>query len=115
VLPGAYCIARDQLTEKQCQDLGRQAAKQLEDSAPKAWLWLGRRVRVIDGSTVTMPDTKANQAEYPQQKQQKPGCGFPIARVLVVFSLSVGSVVELLIGPYKGKMTGERSLQITSG
>jgi len=107
---GAYCIARDQLTEKQCQDLARQTGKQLEDSAPKAWLWLGHRVRVIDGSTVTMPDTEANQAEYPQQKQQKPGCGFPIARILVVFSLSVGSVVELLIGPYKGKMTGENTM-----
>ena len=107
---GAYCIARDQLTEKQCQDLARQTGKQLEDSAPKAWLWLGRRVRIIDGSTVSMPDTEANQAEYSQQKQQKPGCGFPIARILVVFSLSVGSVVELLIGPYKGKMTGENTM-----
>jgi hypothetical protein len=57
-----------------------------------------------------MPDTEANQAEYPQQKQQKPGCGFPIARILVVFSLSVGSVVELLIGPYKGKLTGETTM-----
>lgn len=107
---GAYCISRDQLTEKQCQDLARQTGKQLEDSAPKGWLWHGRRVCVIDGSTITMPDTEANQAEYPQQKQQKPGCGFPIARILVVFSLSVGSAVELLIGPYKGKKTGETSM-----
>ena len=57
-----------------------------------------------------MPDTPDNQAAYPQQKSQKPGCGFPIARILVIFSLSVGSVLEAAIGKYKGKRTGENSL-----
>jgi hypothetical protein len=67
-------------------------------------------VRVVDGSTITMPDTPENQAEYPQAKTQAPGCGLPIARVLVVFSLAVGSVLEAAIGPYAGKQTGENSL-----
>jgi hypothetical protein len=57
-----------------------------------------------------MPDTPKNQAVYPQQKTQKPGCGFPIARILVVFSLSVGTVLEATIGKYEGKLTGENSL-----
>ena len=57
-----------------------------------------------------MPDTPENQAVYPQMKAQKPGCGFPIARILVVFSLSVGTVLEAAIGKYKGKQTGENSL-----
>ncbi len=57
-----------------------------------------------------MPDTPENQAEYPQAKTQKPGCGLPIARVLVVFSLAVGAVLEAAIGQYKGKQTGESSL-----
>ena len=77
---------------------------------PKEWLWNKRHVRVVDGSTITMPDTPANQAEYPQMAAQKPGCGFPIARVVVVFSLAVGSVLNAAIGPYKGKQTGENSL-----
>jgi hypothetical protein len=64
----------------------------------------------VDGSTVTMPDTPENQAAYPQQKSQKPGCGFPIARIVVVFSLSVGTVLEAAIGKYQGKQTGENSL-----
>ena len=60
------------------------------------WFWQGC---VVDGSTITMPDTPANQAAYPQMKAQKPGCGFPIARILVIFSLSVGTVLEAAIGP----------------
>jgi hypothetical protein len=82
----------------------------LEAEAPQAWLWRGRRVRVVDGSTITMPDTPENQAEYPQAKTQASGCGLPIARVLVVFSLAVGTVIEATMGPYKGKQTGENSL-----
>ena len=53
----------------------------------QAWLWKGRRVKLVDGSTVTMPDTAANQAAYPQQKDQPPGLGFPIARLVGVFDL----------------------------
>lgn len=57
-----------------------------------------------------MPDTPENQAEYPQLKSQAPGCGVPIARVLVVFSLSVGTAIEAAIRKYEGKLTGENSL-----
>lgn len=105
----AYCTARDALPEEACHELVRRTGRELEAEAPVEWLWHGRRVRVVDGSTVTMPDTPANQAEYPQAKTQKPGCGLPIARVLVVFSLSVGVVLDAAIGQYKGKQTGENS------
>jgi hypothetical protein len=106
----AYCTARDALPEEACHELVRRTGRELEAEAPVEWLWRGRRVRVVDGSTVTMPDTPANQAEYPQAKTQKPGCGLPIARVLVVFSLAAGVVLEAAIGQYKGKQTGENSL-----
>ncbi len=107
---GAYCSARDALPETACQELVRITGRQLEEEAPKEWLFHGRRIRVVDGSTITMPDTAENQAEYPQQSGQKPGCGFPIARILVVFSLSVGAVLETVISKYHGKLTGENSL-----
>lgn len=107
---GGYCIARSHLPEEACQQLVRQTGQELEDQAPVEWLWHNRRVRVVDGSTVTMADTPENQAEYPQQKNQQPGCGFPIARILVVFSLAVGSVLEATLGKYEGKQTGENSL-----
>jgi hypothetical protein len=107
---GAYCTARADLPEEVLHALVRETGKEIEDRSPEGWLWHGRKVRVVDGSTVTMPDTPENQAAYPQQKSQKPGCGFPIARILVIFSLSVGTVLEAAIGKYQGKQTGENSL-----
>jgi hypothetical protein len=107
---GAYCAARDALPETACHDLVRRTGRELEAQSPAEWLWHSRRVRVVDGSTITMPDTPENQAEYPQAKTQKPGCGLPIARILVVFSLATGVVLEGAIGRYQGKKTGENSL-----
>lgn len=106
----AYCTARNNLPEEAVHELVRDTGKQIEDESPETWRWHGRKVRVADGSTLTMPDTPANQAAYPQQKSQKPGCGFPIARILVVFSLSVGTVLDAAISKYRGKQTGENSL-----
>ena len=107
---GAYCTARNDLPEDVLHELVRDTGKQVEEESPPDWLWLERKVRVVDGSTVTMADTPENQAVYPQLKAQAPGCGFPIARILVIFSLSVGTVLEATIGKYKGKQTGENSM-----
>jgi hypothetical protein len=51
-----------------------------------------------DGSTITMADTPESQAEYSQMASQAPGCGFPTARIVVLFSLAVGTVLEAAIG-----------------
>jgi hypothetical protein len=107
---GAYCTAREALPEAACRELVRRTGREAEREAPHEWLWRGRRVRVIDGSTITMPDTPENQAEYPQIPGQRLGCGSPIARIVVVFSLAVGTVLEAAIGKYLGKETGETSL-----
>jgi len=107
---GAYCTARDALPEATCRQLVRYTGRSVEVEAPAEWRWQGRRVRVVDGSTITMPDTPENQAEYPQISGQRLGCGQPIARILVVFSLAVGTVLEAAISRYAGKETGETSL-----
>jgi hypothetical protein len=73
-------------------------------------LFVGRPVKLLDGSTVIMPDTEANQAEYPQSRSQKPGLGFPIARILVIISLAVGTVLDAAMGPYRGKQSSELGL-----
>jgi len=67
-------------------------------------------VKVIDGLTLTMPDTPENQAEYPQPKSQKPGCGFPIVRCVMMFCLATGAALCIAFAPYRGKQTGENSL-----
>jgi hypothetical protein len=56
------------------------------------WRWHSRRVRIVDGTTVTMPDTPANQAAFPQQRGQKPGLGFPICRIVGITYLSSGNI-----------------------
>ena len=76
----------------------------------RRWLWKGRRVYLFDGTTVTMPDTPENQAAYPQVYNQKPGLGFPIARIGAVISLACGAVVNLGFCRYAGKGQGEVSL-----
>lgn len=107
---GAYCTAREQIPEEACRQLVLDTGRQVEEETPAEWRWLSRRVLDVDGSTFTMPDTPENQAEYPQVPGQRRGCGFPIARFVVVFSLAVGTVVEATLGRYQGKQTGENSL-----
>ncbi len=107
---GAYCIARDKLDEHGMHQLMRQTGESIEDSAPDAWRWLGHRVIAGDGTTVTMPDTPENQKEYPQLSAQKPGCGLPLMRMVVLFAISTGVVLQMAMGQYKGKKTAEVSL-----
>jgi hypothetical protein len=67
-------------------------------------------VYLFDGSTVTMPDTPENQDAYPQHDSQKPGLGFPLARIAAIFSLSCGAIIDLGICRYAGKGQGELSV-----
>src|SRR5262245_49924821 len=106
----SYCDARARLPEGVFWDLVRRTGRAVHDRAEAAWLFQGRPVKILDGSTVTRPDTPRNQRAYPQPTSQAPGLGFPIARLLVVFSLAVGTVLEAAMGPYRGKQTGEQAL-----
>jgi len=81
-----------------------------EAAAEADWLWKGKHAKLIDGFTLTMPDTPENQAEYPQQKSQKPGVGLPIARAVAILSLVTACVMDAALGPYAGKQTGEPAL-----
>ena len=106
----SYCQARGRMPEELAWRLVRRTGGAIHQDVDPSWLFHGRSVKVADGSTVSMPDTPANQAAYPQAKAQKPGVGFPIARILVVFSLAVGTVLEAAVGPYQGKQTSELAL-----
>ena len=100
---GAYCQARKRLPEKFFADVARETGRKLDADVDPAWLWKRRRVYVYDGSSVTMPDTPSNQKAYPQPVAQKPGLGFPLARIASVFSLACGAVLEMGICRYAGK------------
>lgn len=107
---GTYCRARAKLSEKVIRRLTCEVADGCEQAVPSRWLWNGRHVKLVDGSTVFMPDTKRNQEEYPQHVAQKDGLGFPIARMVVMLSLATAMISDMAIGPYQGKKTGETAL-----
>lgn len=107
---GAYCRARDRLPEELVERLVQTTGQALEAQAEVAWRWKGRVVKLVDGTTVTLPDTPANQAEYPQATSQASGVGFPQARLVGVLSLATGAVHGVASGPCQGKQTGEHAL-----
>ncbi len=105
---GAYCKARLRLSYEFIVLLYRRVAQQLHDGpTDKSLLWCGRHVKIVDGSTVTMPDTPANQARFPQQRNQKRGLGFPIARLVAVFCWNSGAILDMATCPYQGKENSE--------
>ena len=106
----AYCKARGRLPEAVLARLVRQTGQRTHDDMPTDWRWTGRPVKVVDGTTVSMPDTLANQQAFPQSRAQKAGVGFPLARMVVLFSLAVGTALDAAFGPYRGKQTGESAL-----
>src|SRR5512138_1379895 len=106
----SYCEARQRLPLGVVVRLVRQTAREIEDRAPEAWLWKGRRVALVDGTTASMPDSEGNQNAFPQSKAQGIGLGFPLVRMVAIISLATGVVRDLAHGPYQGKETGETAL-----
>lgn len=107
---GPYCAARQRLSLGLPTRLAREVGARLTAQQPAAWRWRGRQVKLVDGTTVSMPDTESNQASFPQSREQKPGLGFPLARLVAIVSLSCGAVLEWAAGAYEGKQTGETAL-----
>lgn len=107
---GAYARARQRLPEALLAMLTRHTGHQADRGALGQWRWLGRVVKVFDGSTVSMPDTPENQNAFPQSRAQASGVGFPLARIGVLFSLTVGTVLELGIRRWAGKYQSELSM-----
>jgi hypothetical protein len=107
---GGYCKARQRLPVEMPQELARFIGRSLEKEIPSSWRWHGRRIRVVDGTSITMPDTDANQSVYPQQGGQKPGLGFPISRLVAVTDLYSGGILDVAFGRFMGKGSDEQSL-----
>jgi IS4 transposase len=107
---GSYCDARLRLPLGVVVRLVRRTAREIDSRAAGDWLWQGRRVLLVDGTTASMPDTDANQRAFPQSNSQGIGLGFPLVRIVALIALSTGVVRDLAMGPYKGKATGETAL-----
>jgi len=95
---GPYCVARAALPVDRLEQIHSTLVQNAQSALATKDLWQGHRVYVADGTTVTLPDTPANQAAFPQQSVQKPGCGFPILRLTGLFCLATGLLVAWATG-----------------
>jgi hypothetical protein len=102
----SYCEARGRLCETELEAIYAHSVVEMERlcAEPEP---LGRRVVVVDGTGLSMPDTAANQQMWPQQSQQKPGCGFPTMKLAALFSLQSGALLSYATG---SKHTSELTL-----
>lgn len=106
----AYCKARKRLPLPLITQLVTKTGELIHRTVPDQWRWFGRSVSLIDGTSLTMPDTRSSQIEFPQQGAQKAGLGFPICRLLAVSCLHTGVILNAAVGPFKGKGSDEQSL-----
>jgi hypothetical protein len=90
--------------------LMRETGQLVKAQSPACWSWRGRAVKLVDGTTVSMPDTPANRSRYRQHSLQRVGAGFPLARIVGVICLSSGAVLDAAMGPYAGQGNGEMAL-----
>lgn len=107
---GAYCRARMRLPAKVISHLVSTTGQRISAESPAAWRWRGRPVRLVDGTTASLPDTQANQEAYPQPVGQKPGLGFPLCRLVGLMCLGSGVVLNAAMESTQGKGTSEQSL-----
>lgn len=96
----SYCAARARLKNPGLMAVSTRVVEHIEKQARPEWLWHGHNVKPVDGSSLSMPDTPANQAEWPQSKRQAKGCGFPVMRIVALFSLATGALVAHASGPF---------------
>ena len=97
----AYCQARARLPLKIFQKLLNNVGQALEAVTDQAERWLGHRVFLLDGSSFSMPDTPELQEKFGQPGAQKPGCGFPVAHLLLLFHAGTGLLREVLAAPLR--------------
>lgn len=106
----AYCRARKRLPQAMVSSLVHFTGQAMTASTLPAGTWQGRPVRLVDGTTVPMADTSENQAAFPQPTSQKPGLGFPLCRLLALFCLASGAVLDAATCAYHGKGNDEQTL-----
>jgi hypothetical protein len=105
----AYCRARSRLPTVVLQRLATHLGQQLEQHAATDWLWQGRHVKLVDGSTSTVPDSPANQQAFPPRRLRR-GLSYPLIRWVCLISLATAAILNFNYGPYQGKQTGELAL-----
>lgn len=101
-----YCKARRRLRVEDLKNIHRQSAQRLDANVPRSRLWKGFRALLVDATGVSMPDTEESQARWPQSSSQAEGCGFPSMKLVGLFSLASGALVEFVHGGLRDDENG---------
>lgn len=107
---GSYAKARKRLAESTIHKLVQSTGRCSLEKILSSWSINGRDLKAFDGTVLTAQDTQANAEQYPKHSNKKQSIGNPQVRLLVVFSLITGCVVDYALEATKGKGTGELSL-----
>lgn len=108
---GAYCEARRRLPLKRLLEAIKEIASRLELSSSRDDFWKNHRVCLLDGTTLTADDTEANRRAFAQPSSQALGCGFPLLRLVALFSLATGALLGFVTGTYlQSELTLAKSL-----
>lgn len=96
----AYCQARKKLKTNELETILQHTSSQFRSTNSRSSI-NGRRVIVVDGTGLSMPDTTVNQQVWPQQKNLTPGCSFPQAALCACFCLQTGGLLSYELGNKK--------------
>lgn len=106
----SYAEARGRFPEAVLTRMAREIGQRVHQSAPASALWKGREVFLVDGTSLSMPDSQENRAAFPRQNENRVEVGFPLVRAAGLISLATGAVVGFEFTQFVGKGTGESSL-----
>ena len=95
----AYGQARAKLPLRGLAHLLERLGQSAQATVAAEGRWHGQRTCCVDGSGCSMPDTPVLQAEFGQPSEQRPGCGFPVARLLALFHAGTGLFTPLVSAP----------------
>lgn len=96
----AYCQGRGRLPRVCLQQAladSAQAAERLSLQGIEGWT---RPIKVVDASSVRLPDTQKNRDAYPYPSGQRPGCGFPVMQFCGLYSLASGAILNTVQSPW---------------
>ncbi len=97
----AYCNSKSRLPERPIFELMTSVGAEVESHTHGNRKAFGRNVKVVDGTSVQLPDTQANQEVYPQPDGQKPGCGQPHMKVCALMGLGTGAIIDCEVDAYR--------------
>lgn len=92
----SYCRARQRLSNRIIEKAESLVNAYTEARIEEHHLWYGYRLKAIDGTSVRLMDTAANQQAFPQPSGQKPGCGFPVMGMVGILDLATGTIDRFL-------------------